>query len=341
MPHVTVEYGSGDNPVYQVGRKSFIFFRNPRPDAFDPDTGERYADVIVFWVESEADKQALVQDEKSPFFTTAHFNGHPSVLLRASRVGELTRDELAELIQDAWLSRASARRRAAWLNAHPPVQAHITTFWTTIAADYEAHAGNVAEYGSAEYQRWVDTLASVLPDPPADVLDVATGTGYLALAAASLGHRVTAVDLAPAMLDELVASATARRLVVDARLGDAVAPDFPPASFDAVTSRHLLWTLREPATAMANWRRLLRPGGRLVAVDGFWFTEWDDTDVPPVFAEHYTADVRGELPLMHLDGPEPILDLLAAAGFVDPAAEPRPDLSLGGGVPYLITATNP
>lgn len=120
MPYVTVEYGTGDNPIYQVGRKSFIFFRSPRPDAVDPGTGERYTDVIVFWVESEADKQALVQDERSPLFTTAHFDGHPSVLLRASRIGELTRRELAELIQDAWLSRASARRAAAWLRAHAP-----------------------------------------------------------------------------------------------------------------------------------------------------------------------------------------------------------------------------
>jgi hypothetical protein len=121
MPHVTVEYGTGDNPVYQVGGKSFIFFRNPRPDAIDAETGERYRDVIVFWVESEADKEALVQDDDSPFFTTAHFNGHPSVLLRASRTGELTRAELAEMIQDAWLTRASPRRARDWLDAHPPV----------------------------------------------------------------------------------------------------------------------------------------------------------------------------------------------------------------------------
>lgn len=123
MPHVTVEHGSGDNAVYQVGGKSFIFFRNPRPDAVDPVTGERYADVIVFWVESEADKQALVRDETSPAFTTAHFDGHPSVLVRASRIGELTYAELAEMVQDAWLSRASARRAADWLRAHPPVGA--------------------------------------------------------------------------------------------------------------------------------------------------------------------------------------------------------------------------
>jgi hypothetical protein len=119
MPHVRVEYGSGENPVYQVGGRSFIFFRNPRPDAVDPATGERYADVIVFWVASEADKQALVQDAATPFFTTAHFDGHPSVLLRASRVGELNRKELAEVVQEAWLSRASARRAAVWLNANP------------------------------------------------------------------------------------------------------------------------------------------------------------------------------------------------------------------------------
>jgi hypothetical protein len=118
MPFVTVEYGTGENPVYQVGGKSFIFFRNPRPDAVDPVTGERYADVIVFWVGSEADKQALVQDPASPFFTTSHFDGHPSVLVRACRIGELTRAEMAEIVQDAWLSRASARRASAWLRDH-------------------------------------------------------------------------------------------------------------------------------------------------------------------------------------------------------------------------------
>jgi hypothetical protein len=94
-----------------------VFFRTPRPDAVDPDTGERYLDVIVLWVPDEQDKLALVQDARTPFFTTPHFDGHPSVLVRASRLGELTRDELAEVVQDAWLSRASQRRVDAWLAA--------------------------------------------------------------------------------------------------------------------------------------------------------------------------------------------------------------------------------
>src|SRR5579863_2023512 len=113
MPHVTIYPGTEGKPVYQVGGKSFVFFRNPRPDATDPQTGERYPDVIVFWVPSESDKQALVQDQTSPFFTTSHFDGHLSVLLRASRVSELTLQELTEVVQDAWLCQASSRRAAA------------------------------------------------------------------------------------------------------------------------------------------------------------------------------------------------------------------------------------
>jgi hypothetical protein len=119
MPHVTVLHGPYGNPIYQVGGKSFVFFRNPRPDAVDPGTGERYQDVIMFWVPSEADKQALVQDQASPFFTTSHFDGHASVLVRGSRIGELTAAELTEVVQEAWLSRASPRRAALWLRAQP------------------------------------------------------------------------------------------------------------------------------------------------------------------------------------------------------------------------------
>lgn len=118
MPHVRVEDGTQDNAVYQVGGKSFVFFRNPRPDAVDPVSGERYDDVIVIWVASEHGKQALVQDPHSPFFTTDHFAGHPSVLVRGSRLGEVDLDELAELIQDAWLTRASRRRAETWLAEH-------------------------------------------------------------------------------------------------------------------------------------------------------------------------------------------------------------------------------
>ncbi|MBV8786354.1 MAG: hypothetical protein JOZ00_06660 [Mycobacterium sp.] len=115
MPHVQRLEGPKGNAIYQVGGKSFVFFRTPQPDAADPDTGERYSDVIMLWVESQSDKLALIQDLASPFFTTDHFDGHPSVLVRAGRLAEISRTEITELVQDAWLSRASRRRGAAWL----------------------------------------------------------------------------------------------------------------------------------------------------------------------------------------------------------------------------------
>src|SRR5215469_13298351 len=105
MPHVTCWYGPRGNAIYQVGGKSFVFFRTPQPDAADPVTGERYNDVIMLWVESESDKLALIQDPDSPFFTTDHFDGHPSVLVQSSRLDQISQTELAELIQDAWLAR--------------------------------------------------------------------------------------------------------------------------------------------------------------------------------------------------------------------------------------------
>src|ERR1700749_120743 len=99
MPHVVRVDGTKGNPIYQVGGKSFVFFRTPRPDAPFPD-------VIVIWVESEADKLALVQDPASPFFTTSHFDGHRSVLVRAGELSAVGLAELTELVQDAWLSQA-------------------------------------------------------------------------------------------------------------------------------------------------------------------------------------------------------------------------------------------
>ena len=115
LPGVTVE--DRGPTVYQVSRRSFLFFRNPRPDAVDPQTGERYTDVIVFWVESELEKEAILADASLPFFTTSHFDGHPSVLIRGSRVGELSRDELAGFVERAWLSRAGPRAVAEWMKA--------------------------------------------------------------------------------------------------------------------------------------------------------------------------------------------------------------------------------
>ena len=151
------------------------------------------------------------------------------------------------------------------------LQDKITGFWSTIASGYEAHPGNVPRQGSEEHAAWIRAVADLLPLPPADVLDIGTGTGFVAMIAATLGHRVTGIDLSEPMLGEARAESARRALTVRFAAGDAVAPALSPRSFDAVISRHLLWTLRDVHAALVAWRRLLRPGGRVIAIDGFWF----------------------------------------------------------------------
>ncbi|POX45727.1 SAM-dependent methyltransferase [Streptomyces sp. Ru71] len=117
---------------------------------------------------------------------------------------------------------------------------------------------------------WADRLRAWLPERASDVLDLGCGTGSLSLLAAEQGHRVTGVDSAPAMLDRARAKLAGR----DARflLGDAAAPPVGERRYDVVLVRHVLWTLPEPARVLRHWRDLLRPGGRLVLVEGVWGT---------------------------------------------------------------------
>lgn len=108
LPEVEFGISWGDRPTYLVDGKGFILFRDTRKDAIDPDTGEPMDDVIVFQVTDDAAKTAMVLDD-SPFFTIPHFHRTSAVLLRRRDLPKLSRDELAEVITDAWLKRAPKR----------------------------------------------------------------------------------------------------------------------------------------------------------------------------------------------------------------------------------------
>lgn len=115
---------------------------------------------------------------------------------------------------------------------------------------------------------WAGRLRGWLPGRAGDVLDLGCGTGSLSLLAAEQGHRVTGIDRSPAMVAlarEKLAGRDAVFLV-----GDAAAPPVGGQRYDAVLVRHVLWTLPEPDRALRHWCGLLRPGGRLVLVEGVW-----------------------------------------------------------------------
>jgi SAM-dependent methyltransferase len=230
-------------------------------------------------------------------------------------------------------------------------QGRITAFWNTVAPVYET-PDNVAPAGTAGYAKWVEALRSVLPTPPTRVLDVGTGTGFVARIAAELGHRVTAIDLSEGMLD--ASSAGDCGLAITFAVGDAVDPPFPAGSFDVVVSRSVLWTLRQPELAFRNWHKLLAPGGRMVAIYGLSAAAGSDpppdTDAedsgnePTLFERHYTPATRKELTAMYLTGHEPLVAAADAAGFRDVEVIPLEmvrgwETSPGSDLPYALSAT--
>ncbi len=211
-------------------------------------------------------------------------------------------------------------------------QAEITTFWNMVGPRYDS-PGNVAAPGTPAYASWFEALRTVLPVAPAQILDVGTGTGFLARLAAEHGHIVTGIDLSPAMLD--ASSARPPGLAITFAVGDAVAPAFPAGSFDAVVSRSLIWTLREPERAFGNWWTLLRPGGRVVAIFGLTPAEATPGEGP------YTAQTRAQLPTMHLTDHEVLVRIATAAGFRDVRAIALQALrgwetSPGSDLPYAL-----
>jgi hypothetical protein len=103
-----------------VHGKLFCFHRGRRPDAIDPQTGERLADVLMFRVADVGVKELLLADERGIFFTTPHFNGYPAVLMRIPDLKRLDRAELRDLVVGAWLTRAQKRVAKAWLAENEP-----------------------------------------------------------------------------------------------------------------------------------------------------------------------------------------------------------------------------
>ncbi len=113
LPEVEFGITWGDRPTYKVPKgekgRGFLLYRMPHKTAVDPETGEMYDDLLVIVTPGEAEKMALVEDPDTPFFTIDHFKGFNAVLVQQSRLGELSRDELAEIITEAWATRAPKR----------------------------------------------------------------------------------------------------------------------------------------------------------------------------------------------------------------------------------------
>jgi hypothetical protein len=118
LPQTTKEVSDDGRPAYLVHGKLFCFHRGRRRDAVDPESGERLDDVLMFRVADLGVKELLLADERGVYFTTPHFDGYPAVLMRIPDLARIDRDELEEMVVEAWLTRAQKRVAKAWLAEH-------------------------------------------------------------------------------------------------------------------------------------------------------------------------------------------------------------------------------
>jgi ubiquinone/menaquinone biosynthesis C-methylase UbiE len=200
----------------------------------------------------------------------------------------------------------------------------IRRWWDADAAGYDAAAGH-AMSDPIEAAAWRRVLERTLPASPADVLDVGTGTGSLALLAAELGHAVTGVDLSQGMLARANEKASRAGLAVTLVHGRAEEP--PTGPFDAVMGRHVIWTIPDPVAALRGWRSVTRAGGRLILLEGSWGGEGPFVQIAERLTalaerfhglgEHHHAEYPQDLslPLQGLTSPEPYLAAVEAAGW--------------------------
>lgn len=229
------------------------------------------------------------------------------------------------------------------------LQDTLDAYWTGRAADYHAHQTTGARTG-IDRDLWTAVFTRALApatasaDGPLDILDVGTGSGYLAWLLADAGHRVTGIDTADGML-------TAARTAHPDRTPDSVFAGYRPPVFrhgdahtpppdthgthgtHAVVSRYVLWTLTDPVAALTSWAGLLVPGGVIAAVDATWYPDGIDPDLqvpsadgPDAFVTTYRHNLD-HLPLSTAADPSAYTAAFHAAGLTDVTCTPLPQVA--------------
>ena len=174
----------------------------------------------------------------------------------------------------------------------------VAGYWDAQAGTFDAEP----DHGLVDApvrEAWMSLLLPRIP-ASASVADLGSGTGTLAVLLAGAGHSVSGVDIAPRMVAAARAKAASAGVAAHFVVGDASAPPWAPGTFDVVVSRHVLWAMPDPGEALATWTALLRPGGRLLLVEGRWST---GDGLSAAVVRDLVLRHRGEAHVVPLDDP--------------------------------------
>lgn len=178
----------------------------------------------------------------------------------------------------------------------------LRQYWDRAAATFDDEPDHGLRTPSVR-RAWCDLLLRWLPSLPASLLDIGCGTGSLSVLMAELGLTVTAIDLSPGMLEQAQAKAQDAGQPILFQVMEASDPQLAPQLFDVILCRHLLWALPEPAHVLQRWLKLLKPGGRLLLIEGFWHTggglhaQQVVNALPPTLADVVVQDLSTQLDL--------------------------------------------
>jgi ubiquinone/menaquinone biosynthesis C-methylase UbiE len=175
----------------------------------------------------------------------------------------------------------------------------MSEFWDREAATFDDEPDH-GLLDPAVRAAWSALLERLLPPAPADVADLGCGTGSLSVLLAAAGYGVRGVDVSGEMVAAARAKAEQAGVDIEFVDGDAAAPPYAPGSVDVVLARHVLWALPDPAQALGRWTALLRPGGRLVLIEGRWCT---GSGIPAAACQALVLQHRAEALVERLDDP--------------------------------------